>query len=116
MMAPLVPLALVYGRATKKVRDPLLTLRLGSHVRRIGAEAARRRCLRGLRRPVSRPGTVRQLGDRAGLPGDDRVVGAQRFDYVDEVPNFIFLPVLAAALFAFAWAAAMEGVSMNAKS
>src|SRR5262245_18690412 len=36
MMAPLIPLALVYGRAKKRVRDPKLTLRLGSHAKQIG--------------------------------------------------------------------------------
>lgn len=36
MMVPLVPLALVYGRAKKRVKNPKLTLRVGRHTKRIG--------------------------------------------------------------------------------
>jgi cytochrome c biogenesis protein CcdA len=36
MMAPLVPLALIYGRAKQRVREHKVTLRLGSHGKRIG--------------------------------------------------------------------------------
>jgi cytochrome c biogenesis protein CcdA len=37
MMAPLIPLALIYGHARTRVSDPKLTLRLGGHAKRIGA-------------------------------------------------------------------------------
>src|SRR6266498_882310 len=36
MMAPLIPLALVYGKAKNKVRDPKITLRLGARSKQIG--------------------------------------------------------------------------------
>src|SRR6266545_3603438 len=36
MMTPLIPLALVYGKARNRVRDPKLTLRLGAYAKRIG--------------------------------------------------------------------------------
>src|SRR6266540_300336 len=36
MMAPLIPLALVYGRAKQRVTDPKITLRLGAYSKRIG--------------------------------------------------------------------------------
>src|SRR6266498_3019464 len=36
MMAPLIPLALVYGRAKQRVKDPKVTLRLRNHQKRIG--------------------------------------------------------------------------------
>ncbi|MEP7335914.1 MAG: cytochrome c biogenesis protein CcdA, partial [Actinomycetota bacterium] len=39
MMAPLVPLALVYGKAKARVRDPKLTLRLAGYSKRIGLAA-----------------------------------------------------------------------------
>ena len=36
MMAPLIPLALLWGKARKRVSDRRLTLRLGTHAKRIG--------------------------------------------------------------------------------
>ena len=35
-MAPLIPLALLFGTAKTRVKDPKLTLRLGSYAKRIG--------------------------------------------------------------------------------
>ena len=36
MMAPLIPLALIYGKAKQRVKDPKITLHLGVHEKRIG--------------------------------------------------------------------------------
>src|SRR5512144_20340 len=36
MMAPLIPLALIYGKAKQKVRDPKIDLRVGGYAKRIG--------------------------------------------------------------------------------
>ena len=112
MMAPLVPLALVYGQAKKRVRDPQLTLRLGSHVKRIGAVK-----LAGV---VVFAGfgilfiVLALTGNSDTAPGFQETIGLwarSLSDYVDEVPNFIFLPLLALLMGAFAWAVAKGGVT-----
>jgi len=112
MMAPLVPLALVYGQAKKKVRDPKLTLRLSGYSKRIGAVK-----LAGV---VVFAGfgflfiALALTGNSDTAPGFQETIGfwaRNLSDYVDEVPNFIFLPLLAAVLAAFAWAVAKGGVS-----
>lgn len=110
MMAPLVPLALVYGQAKKKVRDPSLTLRLGTHVKRIGAAK-----LTGV--VVFAAFGVLFIvlalsGNSDTAPGFQETVGSWARNlsaYVDDIPNMIFLPVLALALAAFAWAIAKGG-------
>lgn len=112
MMAPLVPLALVYGQARKKVRDPQLTLRLGSHAKRIGAiKLAGVAVFAGF-------GVLFILlaltGNSDTAPGFQETIGfwvRSLSDYVDEVPNFIFLPLLALVLGAFAWAVTKGGVN-----
>lgn len=37
MMVPLIPLALIFGKAKNRVTDPKITIRLGSRAKRIGA-------------------------------------------------------------------------------
>ena len=112
MMTPLVPLALVYGQAKKRVRDPQLTLRLGSHVKRIGAVK-----LAGVVVCVGFGVLFLVLaltGNSDTAPGFQETIGlwARSFsDYVDDVPNFIFLPLLALLMGAFAWAVAKGGVT-----
>ena len=111
MMAPLVPLALLYGHARKKVRDPKLTLRLGRYAKRIGAVR-----LAGV---VVFAGfgvlfiVLALTGRSDTAPGFQETVGLWArtlSSYVDEVPNVIFLPVLALLVGAFAWAVATGGV------
>lgn len=112
MMAPLVPLALLYGHAKKKkVRDPKLTLRLGRYAKRIGAVR-----LAGV---VVFAGfgvlfiVLALTGRSDTAPGFQETVGLWArtlSNYVDEVPNVIFLPVLALLVGAFAWAVATGGV------
>lgn len=111
MMAPLIPLALVYGQAKNRVRDPKLTLRLGSHVKRIGAAK-----LAGVVVFASFGVlfiTLALTGKSDTAPGFQETVGLWArtlSDYVDEVPNLVFLPLLALALAAFAWELAKGGV------
>jgi cytochrome c biogenesis protein CcdA len=116
MIAPLVPLALVYGQATKKVRDPRLTLRLGSHVKGIGTAK-----LMGVVVFASFGVLFIVLaltGNSDTAPGFQETIGRWAralSDHVEEVPNLIFLPVLALLLAAFAWAVAKGGVNDERK-
>ena len=105
MMAPLVPIALLYGEAKKKVRDPRVTLRLGRHVKRIGAIR-----LLGV---VVFAGFgllfvgLALSGNSETAPGFQVAMGRrvrELSDYVDEVPNVVSLPVLTLVLAGFAYA------------
>ena len=112
MMAPLIPLALLYGEAKKKVRDPRVTLRVGAHAKRIG-----------LMRLVGVAvfagfGTLfvglALTGNSDTAPGFQAAMGRwtrELSDYLDEVPNLVSLPVLAALLAGFAYALMREGDS-----
>lgn len=105
MMAPLIPLALLYGEARKKVRDPRVTLRVGARAKQIG-----------LMRLVGVAvfagfGTLfiglALSGNSDTAPGFQVAMGRwtrELSDYLDEVPNLVSLPVLAAVLAGFAYA------------
>lgn len=104
MMAPLIPLALLYGEAKKKARDPSVTLRLGAHRKRIGlARLVGVAVFAGF-------GTLfiglALTGNSDTAPGFQVTVGRwtrELSDYLDEVPNLVSLPVLAALLAGFAY-------------
>lgn len=111
MMAPLVPLALLYGQAKRKVRDPKLTLRVGSRAKRIGVAKLLGVLVFGAFGVLFI--ALGLTGNSETAPGFQETVGAwarSLSDVVDEVPNVIFLPFLAAAVAAFAWAVAKGGV------
>jgi cytochrome c biogenesis protein CcdA len=110
MMAPLIPLALIYGRAKKRVRDPQITLRLGAHRRRIGAAR-----LLGV---VIFAGfgvlfvVLAVTGNSDTAPGFQRAMGdwMRTFaSYLDGIPNFVTLPILAALLGGFLFAVLRKG-------
>lgn len=110
MMAPLIPLALVYGKAKKRVRDPKLTLRLGSHTKRIGAMK--------LVGAIVFAGFgalfigLALTGNSESAPGFQKAMGGWVRDFaaaVDGVPNVISLPVLFAVIATFAYAALKKG-------
>ena len=110
MMAPLIPLALIYGKAKKRVRDPKLTLRLGSHAKRIGAMK-----LLGV---IVFAGFgalfigLALTGNSESAPGFQKTMGGWVRDFaaaVDDVPNVVSLPVLLAVVAAFAYAALKKG-------
>lgn len=110
MMAPLIPLALIYGKAKARVRDPKLTLRLGSHAKRIGAMK-----LLGV---IVFAGFgalfigLALTGNSDSAPGFQRTMGRWVRDFaaaVDGVPNAVSLPVLLAAIGAFAYAVLRKG-------
>ena len=110
MMAPLIPLALIYGKAKGKVRDPKLTLRLGSHAKRIGAVR-----LIGV---VLFAGfgllfiTLALTGNSNTAPGFQKQLGVWTREvgsYIDGVPNFVSVAVLVVLLAGFAWAIVRKG-------
>ena len=110
MMAPLVPLALLYGRAKSRVGDPKVTLRLGAYVKRIGL--------------VKLAGSIifaafgllfiglALSGNSDVAPGFQKAMGLwarELSDYLDEIPNLISLPALLAVLAGFAYAVMRKG-------
>lgn len=110
MMAPLIPLALVYGRARSRVRDPQVTLRLGPHEKRIGL--------------VRLMGVVvfaafgllfvalALTGNSDTAPGFQRAMGSWArgaASSVDGVPNIVSLPILLAVIGGFLYAVLRSG-------
>ena len=110
MMAPLIPLALIYGKAKGRVRDPKVTLHLAGHVKRIG--------LARLVGSVVFAGfgllfiTLAMTGYSETAPDFQKVIGLwmrELSDNLDNVPNFVSLPVLVALLAGFAYAVIKKG-------
>ena len=110
MMAPLIPIALIYGKAKGRVRDPKLTLRLGSHLKRIGAVR-----LVGVVLFAGFGVLVILLaltGNSNTAPGFQKTLGVWMREvgaYIDAVPNFVSFPVLVAVLAGFTWAIVRKG-------
>ena len=110
MMAPLIPLALIYGKAKQKVRDPKVNLRLGGYTKRIG--------LARLLGSFLFAGfgvlfiALAMSGNSDTAPGFQKTIGfwmRELSDYLDNVPNFVSLPVLLALLAGFAYAVIRKG-------
>ena len=110
MMAPLIPLALIYGKAKHRVRDPQLTLRLGPRGKRIG--------LVRLVGVVLFAGfgslfiVLALTGNSNTAPGFQKVMGSWTREvaaYVDGVPNFLSLPILLALVGGFLFAVLRKG-------
>jgi cytochrome c-type biogenesis protein len=104
MMAPLIPLALVYGKAKARVRDPKLTLRLAGRSKRIGLAA-----LSGVVVFASFGVIFIVLaltGNSDTAPGFQTAIGRwmrELSDALDDVPNVVSLPALLAVLAGFAY-------------
>jgi cytochrome c biogenesis protein CcdA len=105
MMAPLIPLALIFGKARTRVKDPKLTLRLGSFSKRIGAIK-----LFGV---VVFVGfgvlfiVLALTGNADTAPGFQRSLGTWTREFaafVDGVPNVVTLPLLLALAASFTYA------------
>ena len=111
MMVPLIPLALLYGEAKKRhVRDPQMTLQLGAHVKRIGIVKLVGSLLFAVFGLLFI--ALAMTGNSDTAPGFQKAMGlwVREFsDYLDNIPNFISLPVLLAMLTGFAYAALRKG-------
>lgn len=110
LVAPLVPLAFLAGRLRGRARDPRLTLRLGDYRKRLTVSrlvgstlfAGFGLLLIGLAL-TGNSETAPAFQETFGLWA--RRAGA----YVDDVPNVVVFPVLAAVLAAFAFAVIRKG-------
>jgi cytochrome c-type biogenesis protein len=114
MITPLIPLALIYGKAKNKVRDPKITLRVGAHAKRIG--------IARLSGAVIFAGfgvlfVVLALTGRSDTaPGFQRTMGSwmrEVASFVDGVPNFVSLPILLVVIGGFAYAVLRRGGEPN---
>jgi cytochrome c-type biogenesis protein len=110
MMAPLIPLALVYERAKRRMRDPMVTLRLGAREKRIGIVK-----LVGV---VVFAGfgllfvTLALTGRSDTAPGFQQAMGSWMrtlASYLDGVPNLVSLPILLALVGGFVYAVLRKG-------
>ena len=110
MMTPLIPVALLFGKARTRVKDPSLTLRVGGRSKRIGAAK-----LLGV---LVFAGfgvlfiALALTGNSDTAPGFQKALGAWMRDVataVDGVPNAVSLPVLAAVAASFAYAVFRRG-------
>jgi len=113
-MAPLIPLALLYGEAKKRVRDPKVTLRLGAHTKRIG--------LMKLSGSTIFAGfgflfiALALTGNSDTAPGFQREMGSWMRSvaaYVDGVPNLVSLPILLLLVGGLAYAVFRRGGDSN---
>ena len=110
MMAPLIPLALVYGSAKKRVKDPALTLHLGNWSKRVG--------IARLTGAVVFAGfgvlfvTLALTGNSDTAPGFQKAMGSWMRTVaasVDGIPNVVSLPILSALVGGFLFAALRKG-------
>jgi cytochrome c biogenesis protein CcdA len=114
MMVPLIPLALLYGHAKRRVGDPKVTLRLGAHRKRIGIVKLVGSLLFagfGLVFIV-----LAMSGNSDTAPGFQKTLGLwarELSDYLDNIPNVVSLPVLLALLTGFAYAVLRKGGGRN---
>ena len=110
MMAPLIPVALIYGQAKNKVRDPKVSLRIGSHLKRIGFARLTGVVLFAAFGVLFI--VLALTGNSETAPGFQHTLGIwvrEAGSYLDNIPNFVFLPVLAAVLIAFGYAIFRKG-------
>lgn len=110
MMAPLIPLALVVGKARTRVKDPRVTLRLAGREKRIGLLK-----LLGVVLFASFGVLFIVLaltGNSDTAPGFQQTMGTWMLDVaatVDGIPNLVSLPVLLTALAGFVYAVLHRG-------
>lgn len=114
MMAPLIPLALLYGKVKQRVKDPKLTLRLGAHTKRIGAtKLAGAAVFAGFGSLFI---VLALTGNSDTAPGFQKSMGSwlRSFAaYVDGVPNIVSLPILLLLVGGFAYAVFRRGGESN---
>lgn len=114
MMAPLVPLALLYRSAQKRVKDPMLTLHFAGRQKRIG--------LAKLVGVIVFTGfgllfiILALTGNSETAPGFQRsfgLIARQASVYVAAVPNVLSLPLLLAITGSFIYLAMKRGGENN---
>lgn len=112
MMFPLIPLALVYGKARRKVRDPVVTLRLGPRAKRIGvARLAGVLVFAGFGVLFI---VLALTGRSDTAPGFQKAMGSWMREVairVDGIPNVVSVPILIAVTGAFIVAVLRSGGS-----
>jgi cytochrome c-type biogenesis protein len=110
MMVPLIPLALVYGHAKQRVKDPKVTLRLGRYGKRIGvAKLAGSVVFAGFGLLFI---ALALTGNSDTAPGFQKAMGSWMREvaaFVDGVPNFASLPILLALIGGFLFAVLRRG-------
>lgn len=114
MMAPLIPFALLYGEAKKRVKDPRVTLRLGSHAKRIGVMKLLGSAMFagfGVLFIV-----LALTGNSDTAPGFQKDMGSWMRSfaaYVDGVPNVVSMPILLLLVGGLAYAVFRRGGDSN---
>lgn len=110
LVAPLVPLALLAGRVRGRAPDPQLTLRLGRYTKRLTVSRLAGSALFAGFGLLFIGLALTGNSDTAPAFQETLSLWARRAGaYVDDVPNLVALPVLAAALAAFAVAVIRKG-------
>lgn len=114
MMAPLIPLALVWGKTKAKVADPQVHLRVGSHTKRIGIiRLAGVAIFAGFGALFI---TLALTGNSDTAPGFQKAmadVAHHAAYYIGKVPNFVSLPLLAALVAVSAFAVFRKGIKTD---
>lgn len=110
MMTPLIPLALVYGKAKMRVKDPNLTLHFGGWSKRIGiARLTGAAVFAGFGVLFV---ALALTGNSDTAPGFQKAMGSWMRTIaasVDGIPNFVSLPILLALVGSFLFAALRRG-------
>lgn len=110
LVAPLVPVALLAGRLRGRAPDPLVTLRLRGYAKRLTVSRLAGAAVFGGFGVLFIALALSGNSDSAPAFQETLGVWARRLGaYVDDVPNLVALPVLAAVLAAFALAAIRKG-------
>lgn len=110
LVAPLVPVALLAGRLRGRAPDPPVTLRLRGYAKRLTVSRLAGAAVFGGFGVLFIALALSGNSDSAPAFQETLGVWARRLGaYVDDVPNLVALPVLAAVLAAFALAAIRKG-------
>ena len=110
LVAPLLPLAFIAGSVRGRVPDPRLTLRLGGYTKRLTVSRLAGAVLFGGFGVLFIALALTGNSDSAPAFQETLGIWARRLGaYVDDVPNLVAFPILAAALAAFALAAIRKG-------
>jgi hypothetical protein len=110
MMAPLIPLALIFAKASRGVGDPKVNVRLGAYSKRIGAIRLFGVIVFGAFGALFI--VLALTGNSETAPGFQKAMGSWMREVaavVDGVPNLVSLPALLALTAGFAYAVLRRG-------